>query len=131
MFAIAYTYLLLDEKASPQQLVDKIREWLPQQFTFNSDDGKSASRAARTTRPFRLTALTAIHLHSDLEDELGANRNVRELYLFGSIGILVLLIACANYMNLATARFANRAREVGLRKVVGAHRRPTDPTIPG
>ena len=122
VFAIAYTYLLLDEKAAPQQLVDKIRDWLPQQFTFNTGEGKSASRAARKTRPFRLTALTEIHLHSDLEDELGANRNIRELYLFGSIGILVLLIACANYMNLATARSANRAREVGLRKVVGADR---------
>ena len=66
--------------------------------------------------------LTDIHLHSHLEYELGTNRDINELYLFGSIGILVLLIACANYMNLATARTANRAREAGLRKVMGTHR---------
>ncbi len=57
-----------------------------------------------------------------MEQELGANRDINELYLFGSVGVLILLIACTNYMNMATARSANRAREVGLRKVVGADR---------
>ena len=117
---IAYTYLLLGEKAFHRELADKIRDWLPHQFTPNDAGDESTSRAAI---PIRLTPLTDIHLHSHLEWELGANRDIKELYLFGSVGILVLLIACANYMNLATARSANRAREVGLRKVVGANRR--------
>ncbi len=116
----AYTYLLLGEKAFHGELADKIRDWLPHQFTPNDAGDESTSRAAI---PIRLTPLTDIHLHSHLEWELGANRDIKELYLFGSVGILVLLIACANYMNLATARSANRAREVGLRKVVGANRR--------
>ncbi len=121
--AIAYTYLLLDESAKARELVNKIRDWLPHQYTSNAPEGESASQRGRTTRPFRLTPLEDIHLHSQLDHELGPNRDIIELYLLGSIGILVLLIACANYMNLATARSVNRGREVGLRKVVGADRR--------
>ena len=121
-FSGAYTYLLLDDKAKTQKLVDKLRDWLPHQFTTNEDDDKSAASASTSSRPFRLMPLTDIHLHSHMEQELGANRDINELYLFGSVGVLILLIACANYMNMATARSANRAREVGLRKVVGADR---------
>ena len=120
---IAYTYLILDEKASPGELAEKISVWLPDQFTPDDAGGKSASRERMSSMPCRLMPLTDIHLHSQLEYEIGANRDIKELYLFGSIGILVLLMACANYMNLATARSANRAREAGLRKVMGAHRR--------
>ena len=120
---IAYTYLILDEKASPGELAEKISAWLPHQFTPDDAGGKSASHVRMSSMPCRLMPLTDIHLHSDLKYELGANRDIKELYLFGSVGILVLLIACANYMNLATARTANRAREAGLRKVMGAHRR--------
>ena len=67
-------------------------------------------------------ALTDIHLRSRLNFELGSGGDVRYVYLFSAIGLLILLIACVNYMNLATARSATRAKEVGVRKVVGAHR---------
>ena len=120
---IAYTYLILEEQALPGELAEKISVWLPHQFTPDDAGDNSALHVRMSSMPCRLMALTDIHLHSQLERELGANRDIKELYLFGSIGILVLLIACANYMNLATARSANRAREVGLRKVVGANRR--------
>ena len=71
---------------------------------------------------FYLQPLTDIHLHSDLEDELEANSDIAYVYLFSIIGFFILLIACINFMNLATARSANRAREVGIKKVVGALR---------
>lgn len=61
-----------------------------------------------------------IHLHSNLSDELGQNSDITYVYIFSSIAILILAIACINYMNLATARSANRAKEVGMRKVFGA-----------
>ena len=122
-FSGAYTYLLLDDKAKTQKLVDKLRDWLPLQFTPDEAEDSSGSRTVRSARPFRLMPLTDIHLHSHMEQELGAIRDINELYLFGSVGVLILLIACANYMNMATARSANRSREVGLRKVVGANRR--------
>ena len=69
-----------------------------------------------------LQPLTSIHLHSNMENELGANSDVRYVYTFTAIAVFILIIACINFMNLSTARSANRAREVGLRKVVGAER---------
>lgn len=116
----AYTYLLLAEQANQQQLTEKIRAWHPHQLT---PPANMAPDAPRPQKPFRLMALTDIHLRSHFEDELGANWDINELYQFSAVGILVLLIACVNYMNLATARSANRAKEVGLRKVVGANRK--------
>ena len=71
----------------------------------------------------RLEAATDVHLFSDVAYDLGPRSDVRYLYLFGGIGLLVLLIACVNYINLATARSALRAKEVGVRKVVGAEER--------
>lgn len=64
--------------------------------------------------------LTDIHLTSNLSDEQGENSDITFIYIFTSIAILILAIACINYMNLATARSANRAKEVGMRKVFGA-----------
>ena len=71
----------------------------------------------------RLEAATDVHLFSDVLYDLGPKSDVRYLYLFGAIGLLILLIACINYMNLATARSTLRAREVGVRKAVGAEER--------
>lgn len=64
--------------------------------------------------------LTRIHLHSDLRSDLPTNRNIKTIYIIGSICLLVLIIACINYMNLATARYTRRGKEAGLRKVTGA-----------
>ncbi len=69
-----------------------------------------------------LQPLTSIHLHSNLENEMSSNSDIRYVYAFAAIALFILLIACINFMNLSTARSANRAKEVGLRKVVGAER---------
>lgn len=66
--------------------------------------------------------LTAIHLHSQFSDELEPNGNIRYLYLFGMIAVFLIVLACINFMNLSTARAANRAKEVGIRKTIGALR---------
>ena len=72
---------------------------------------------------YRLQPLTQIHLYSNLAgSELGENGDIRYVYLFSTIALLVLVIACINYMNLATARAAQRAMEVGVRKTLGASR---------
>jgi len=71
---------------------------------------------------YRLQALTDIHLHSNLQYELEPGGNPMYVYIFLAIAILVLITACINFMNLATARSTTRAREVGLRKVVGSSR---------
>ncbi|MFK7843867.1 MAG: ABC transporter permease, partial [Rhodothermales bacterium] len=67
-------------------------------------------------------ALTDIHLHSRLDAEFQANGDIKYVYLFSLISFMILLIACINYINLATARSATRAMEVGVRKVMGARR---------
>ncbi|HEV9035708.1 MAG TPA: ABC transporter permease [Puia sp.] len=66
--------------------------------------------------------LTDVHLHSNKSSELEANSNIQFVYIFSVIAALILLIACVNFMNLSTARSANRAREVGIRKVSGSTR---------
>lgn len=63
-----------------------------------------------------------IHLKSDLREELAPNGNIQYLYIFGAIAAFIVLIACINFMNLSTARSANRAKEVGVRKTIGAFR---------
>jgi putative ABC transport system permease protein len=72
---------------------------------------------------FFLQPLTAIHLHSEeLQVDLPGHGNVQYVNIFFIVAIVILLVACINFMNLATARSARRAKEVGLRKVVGAVR---------
>ena len=71
---------------------------------------------------FKLQRLTDIHLHSKLRYELEAPGDLGRIRLLAGIGLLVLLVSCVNYVNLSTARSATRAKEVALRKVVGAQR---------
>ncbi len=64
-----------------------------------------------------------IHLHSNLDGELAPNGDIKYVYIFSAIALFILLIACINFMNLSTARSANRAKEVGVRKVMGSLKR--------
>lgn len=69
-----------------------------------------------------LTPLTDIHLYSNRVGELGHNGSIQYVYILSAIALFILLIACVNFMNLSTARSSNRAREVGVRKVLGSPR---------
>lgn len=69
-----------------------------------------------------LQAVPDIHLYSHLERELAPNGDIRYVYIFSVVALLILFIACMNFMNLATARSLQRAKEVGVRKVIGASR---------
>ncbi|MEZ4827873.1 MAG: FtsX-like permease family protein [Bacteroidia bacterium] len=108
------TYLLL---RSPEAAVS-LREKIPPLMEREMGDELSESRSVN----YRLTALADIHLYSDAESELEPGSDVRYVYIFSGIALIILLIACINYMNLATARAVDRAREVGLRKVIGAYK---------
>jgi putative ABC transport system permease protein len=70
-----------------------------------------------------LIQLKKIHLYSNRVGEFDANGNIDYVYIFSAIAIFILLIACVNFMNLSTARSSNRAREVGVRKVLGSARK--------
>jgi len=71
---------------------------------------------------FQLQPLTSIHLHSNLQVDITGHGNIQYVNIFFIVAIFILIVACINFMNLATARSARRAKEVGLRKVVGALR---------
>ncbi|MCB9036615.1 MAG: ABC transporter permease [Lewinellaceae bacterium] len=122
-----HTYLVLKEGADPKALQSKfpqiiethIGRQLEQYMGMTIDDFFKAGNSAE----YSLFPLTKIHLHSNKFDELSPNSDIRYVYIFSFIGVFILLLACINFMNLATARSSNRAKEVGLRKVVGARRR--------
>lgn len=72
---------------------------------------------------YELQRITDIHLHSKIQDEAEEGGDILVIYIFGAVSAFMLIIACINYMNLATARSANRAKEVGVRKVMGSQRK--------
>jgi len=109
-----YTYILLKDGADPRDLEAKL---VP--FIAKYEAERGWEHGGRHSRYF-LQRLTSIHLHSRANFDLGLIGDGRFVLLFASIAVLVLVIACVNYMNLATARSLKRAKEVGLRKVVGA-----------
>jgi ABC-type antimicrobial peptide transport system permease subunit len=112
-----YSYVRLDDHfdASPANL----KRLEKQMYTmFKKHDGQDAIKA-----DFMLQPLTAIHLHSnELQIDLPGHGNLQYVNIFLIVAVFVLIAACINFMNLATARSARRAKEVGLRKVVGASR---------
>ncbi len=71
---------------------------------------------------YELQRITDIHLHSRIQDEAEEGGDISYIYVFGAVAGFMLIIACINYMNLATARSAGRAKEVGIRKVMGSQR---------
>jgi putative ABC transport system permease protein len=122
------TYILLKEGASPENLAAKFPKMIdtyigPQiQMVFGKDFNMDKFQQAGNFLEFTLMPLTSIHLHSDKTAELGVNSDVTYVYLFGAIAFFILIIACINFMNLSTARSSNRAKEVGVRKVLGSLR---------
>src|SRR5690606_7899153 len=69
------------------------------------------------------TPLTKIHLYSDYSFELSPSGNIQYVYIFSAVALFILLLACINFMNLSTDHSARRAKEVGIRKVLGTERK--------
>ncbi|MEM9328983.1 MAG: FtsX-like permease family protein [Bacteroidota bacterium] len=89
---------------------------------FNKYMGERNGRPASDFYEFVFQPITSIHLYSNLEGEYEANGSIQQVYIFSVVGILLLLVACVNYMNLATSHFTRRMKEIGVRKVSGASR---------
>lgn len=108
-----YNYLLLPDGVDYRDLEKKFPDFLRKTY------GENASDYVR----YWLQPLFDIHLRSHLRGEFEPNGDVTHVYVFSIVALFILLIAAINYMNLATARSARRAREVGLRKVMGGQKK--------
>ena len=109
-----YHYFLLADGTDPENLESKFPEFYETYMkeTYDRINGHST---------LSLQSIKSIRLHSDLVWEMYPNGDIIYIYVFSIIAVFLLLIACINYMNLATARSARRSREVGLRKIFGSN----------
>jgi putative ABC transport system permease protein len=105
---------------------------LPEGYDLNKMQGSLDKIVAEKVNPvfeemgvtvkYGLQRISDIHLYSKIQDEAEAGGDISYIYIFGAVAVFMIIIACINYMNLATARSVNRAKEVGLRKVMGSQR---------
>jgi putative ABC transport system permease protein len=112
---IFHTYVRLKKGADPKAFEKKLA-------AFTERRAGVELKALGVSRQLFIQPVKDIYLHSDLDDEIAPNGNITYLYILGSIALFVLLIACINFMNLSTARSGKRAKEVGVRKVMGAEK---------
>ena len=111
-----HTYLRVVPGTNLEALEDKIRR-ISANYILDQETGSGYRQE------YFLTALKDIHLNSKVRGEFETNGNLSYVRIFSFVGVFILVIACINFMNLATARSVNRAKEVGVRKVVGAFRK--------
>ncbi len=120
------TYIVLRKGADPKALSSQLNAFVMRYVTpaFKSMNlTPEEFEKQGNYLHYSLMPLEKIHLHSNRSGELEANGNIQYVYIFSLIAFFILLIACVNFMNLSTARSANRAKEVGVRKVLGSMRK--------
>ncbi|MBD1392261.1 FtsX-like permease family protein [Mucilaginibacter glaciei] len=108
-----YSYLLLKPGASVPSAQAKMNSYLNKLFKDQTGGGKSW---------FTLEPLTKVHLYSTAGGGLEPAGNIKYIYILGIVSVILLLLACVNFLNLVTAKSAERAKEIGVRKVMGAQR---------
>lgn len=108
---VLHTYISLAEGTDPKLFENRLRQVYQQE--------KNIRPEIRDTSPF-LQPITSIHLSSHLEGELEVNGNRNIIYIAAAIGLIILIIAWINYVNLETARFISRTREVSVRRIIGS-----------
>ncbi len=104
-----FTYVELAENANADVAQEKITGFLKKHLP-------------ETNTTLHLQSLKRIHLYSDFTADISGHGDIKYVYIFSLVALFVLFIACINFMNLTTARSGSRAREVGMRKVTGAHK---------
>ena len=111
-----YTYVLLPEDYDISKLTQKLRAFVEKNV------GNELKENGNPTYKMMLQPLTEIHLTSHLQEERPGSGNMAYIYLFASIALAILIIACINFINFATAHAIKRTKEIGVRKVIGAQR---------
>ncbi len=114
-----FTFLVLPDHYDPKKMIARFPAFLDKHMSKTEYGGKQASKFTS----LGLQKLTDIHLYSHTDYEAEPNGDISRVYIFSAIALFILLIACINYMNLSTARSALRAKEIGIRKVIGARKK--------
>jgi putative ABC transport system permease protein len=114
-----FNYLRLKPGADAKTLEAKLMPWVDKYIDISDEDSRSI---IANNFGFRLQPLTDIHLKSHLRWELESNSNIEYVYIMSAAALLTLLIGCINFMNLMTAKSTERAKEIGIRKTMGALR---------
>jgi len=114
-----FTFLLLPEHYDIKRMIARFPAFVDRRMDHKDYNGDLPSKYTK----LGLQKLTDIHLYSHTDYEAEPNGDITRVYIFSIIGLFILLIACINYMNLSTARSALRAREIGIRKVIGARKK--------
>ncbi len=119
------TYFLLRNESFIGELQSRTPEFLDKHLTARSlsQNGQPPSIQPSKINLLHVQRLTDIHLKSHLNSEVGQNGDITNVYMFSAIALFIMLIACINFMNLSTARSAKRAKEIGMRKVLGAYKK--------
>lgn len=123
----AHTYLLLNPNSSPAAVEQRMQKIIEKYAAGNIEKQFAMSykqfSAAGNGYKYYLQPLRKIHLISHLEGELSPNGSMQAIYIFSAVAFIILLLACINFVNLATARSTERAKEVGIRKTFGSERK--------
>jgi len=115
-----YTYVLVRENTSKQVLEEKLKTFVSRRLEPHYGDLLGQGLSIHKVLKMYLFPITDIHLYPSVNWELEPGGSISSVYIFSSIAVLILIIACINFMNLSTARASTRAKEVSLRKTVGA-----------
>lgn len=110
-----FSYILLKEGVNPKIMDERLAEINKKYVAIIFDQFDITIR-------YEMINIRDIHLYSTFQGEPEPLGNIKYIYIFGAVGIFLILIASINYMNLSTARSMKRSLEVGIRKVMGAHR---------
>jgi putative ABC transport system permease protein len=119
-WAFGWTYVLFNDKEDINKAEKKLKAFYLKYHEGMFDTKQALEEDAASAR---FQPLTAIHLHSDLIQEMGPNSSIIYIYIFIAVEIMVLIIACVNFINLFTTQALKRMKEVGIRKILGAKKR--------